>query len=104
MRTKRPLTRVIATLNEDVTVKSNSNGKPYVSAMATQKNGKDRRIMSYAHSGIDALKGKSKGDTVELIGHFGTEDQDGKVQSRGVFFPVGLSTPKEEAASEEAEA
>ena len=103
MATQRPLNSVNATLNEDVTVKNNVNGTQYVSVMATLKNGKTRRLMTYAKQAIQALEGMKAGETKNLYGHFGSIDmKTGQIdkESRGTFFPIGESTPREVASQE----
>jgi hypothetical protein len=101
---QRKLSRIIATLTVKATTSKNTNKTSYVSVMSTQANGKPRRLMTYSKSGIKALKAMKPGVPQALIGHFGTEAQDGTIQSRGVFFPIGESTPREVATSEEASA
>ena len=105
MATQRPLNSVNATLNEDVTVKNNVNGTPYVSVKATLANGKTRRLMTYAKQAIQALEGMKAGETKSLYGHFGSIDmKTGEIdkESRGTFFPIGESTPRQVASQEAA--
>jgi hypothetical protein len=100
MPTQRKLSRIVATLTVEATTSKNTNKTPFVSVMATQANGKARRLMTYSKQGMKLLKSMKVGEPKALFGHFGTEAQDGTIQSRGVFFPIGESTPREVASEE----
>mgnify|MGYP001096762206 CR=1 FL=1 len=105
MTTKRSLYTISATLNEDVSVKNNVNGTPYVSVMATLANGKTRRLQTYSKQAINALKGMKKGDTKILYGHFGAINQEtGNIQkkTRSIFFPLGKFMKKKKVTSQKA--
>ena len=105
MATKRSLYTISATLNEDVILKNNVNGTPYVSVMATLANGKTRRLRTYSKQAIKALKEMKKGDTKILYGHFGSVDmKTGDIQkkTRSIFFPIGKFIKRKKTASQEA--
>lgn len=62
------LSNVSITLTEDVILKENANKKPFAVARGVDAAQKRLTVMTYAHSGIAALRGCVAGEKLRLFG------------------------------------